>query len=127
MEEYISLFVSNGKRFFKEQACINCSIDKFCACDGADVLFDIDGVMRKEPVDVGQGVKMTEPIKVEKGLLTGEFIYASLSHQGILGIYANRNIVQFTDLNDNKKVEIEVGNFTLAGFYDESVLLLTWW
>ena len=125
MEKYISLFVSNGKGFFKEQACINCSIDCYCACDGADVLFDIDGVMRKKLIDVGQGVKITEPIKVEKELLTGEFIYASLSHQGILGIYVNRNIVQFTDLSDNKQVEIDVEGWTLPGFYDSSVLLLT--
>ena len=80
MEKYISLFISNRECFFREKTCINCPIDKFCACDGADVLFDIDEVMKKELIDVGQEVKMTEPLKVEKELISGLWIYSSLSH-----------------------------------------------
>ena len=59
-------------------------------------------------IDVGRGVKMTESINVKNGLLIGECIFMALSHQGILDIYADRNIVQFTDLNDNKRVEIDI-------------------
>ena len=95
MEEYISLFISNRKGFFKENACIDCSIDKYCAFEGADILFDVDNVMRKELIDVGEGVKMTEPIKVENGLLTGLCVYGSLSYRGILAICVNYNIIQF--------------------------------
>ena len=63
MEYFVALFIAGRERFFKEKACINCSIDRYCACDGADMLFDVDSVIRKKLIDVGQGVKMTEPIK----------------------------------------------------------------
>ena len=96
MEYSVALFIAEREGFFREKACINCSVDEYCACDGADVLFDIEGVMKKELVDVGQGVKMTEPIEVKKGLMTGNSIYASLSHNGILAICANWDAVQFT-------------------------------
>ena len=90
-------------------------------------MFDIDSVMKKELVDVGQGVKMTEPIKVERGLITGNLIYASLSHQGILAICVNENTLQFTDLNTNKQVGITVESYSLLGLYDDMMLLLTWY
>lgn len=86
MERSIALFISGKEGFFRESVCINCPIDNFCACDGANVLFDIDGVMRKKLIDLGEGVKMTEPIKMEKKLVTGWSIFASLSHHGILAI-----------------------------------------
>ena len=86
MERCVALFISRRKGFFREKACINCSIDKYCAFNGANILSTIDTVMRKELIDVGQGVKMTEPTKVEKGLRTGDSVFASLSHQGILAV-----------------------------------------
>ena len=125
MEGCIALFVSGKEGFFRERACINCSIDNYCACDGADVLFDVDSAMRKELVDVGQGVRMTEPIKVDKGLLTGWGVHASLSHQGILAIGINYETVQFTDLNNDRQAEIKVEAFSLVGFYDDMAILLT--
>ena len=127
MERCVALFISGRKGFFKERTCINCSIDEFCACDGADVLFDLDRVMRKELVDVGQGVKMTEPIEVKKGLMTGNCIYASLSHNGIIAIGVNWNTVQLTDLNTNRQVEMNVERYSLVGFYDTMLLLLIYW
>lgn len=129
MEAPVVLTISGRDGFFRKEACINCPVDKYCACDGADILFDIDSVMRKAPVSIGEGVKMTEPIKVEKGLLTGHNIYASLSHNGILAIcaYSDQHyIIQFTDLNDGRQVAIDVETISLAGFYDGMVLLLTY-
>ena len=125
MERSIALFISGRKSFFREVACINCSVDEYCACDGADVLFDVDRVMRKGLVDVGQGVRITEPIKVEKGLLVGDNIYVSLSHDGILAICPNYSTIQLTDLNINKQVEMEVEDDSLVAFYDDIILLLT--
>ena len=99
MEGCIALFVSGREHFFREKACINCPIDKYCVCDGADVLFDIDGVLRKELVEVGRGVRMTQPLKVEKGFLTGGHIYASLSHKGCLLSVPERQFgSQITDI-----------------------------
>ena len=56
MEDCIALFVSGREDFFEEKACINCSVDIFCACDDADTLFDVDRVMRQKLVDLGEGV-----------------------------------------------------------------------
>ena len=123
-ENSVALFVSGKESFSKEKACINCSVDVFCACEGANVLFDVGSVLRKELIDVGQGVKMTEPIKVEKGLMTGELISASLSHKGVLAIHGSR-CIQLTDLNSNKQVIMRVEDGSLAGFYDEMIILLT--
>ena len=92
-------------------------------------MFDIEGVMRKELVDVGAGVKMSEPLKVEKRLTTGEFVFVSLSHQGILAICASPShsiyLAQFTDLNINRQVEVNIKSITQLEFYDNVVLLLT--
>lgn len=129
MEYCIALFISEREGFFREKAWINCPIDEYCACDGADFLFDVDTVMRKELIDVGERVKMTKPIRVERGLIGGEYIYASLSHQGILAIHANSNskyIIQFTNLNTNEQVKVKVEFHSIIGFYDSMLLLLTW-
>ena len=132
MEYNVALFISRRKWIFRERACINCPVDEFCACDGADILFDIDGVMRKELIDVGQGVRMTEPLKVEKGLLAGRCIRASLSHNGILAICAEESsseqsndecTIQFTDLNTNRQVFMKVESYSLVAFYDSMILL----
>lgn len=49
-----------------------------------------------------------------------------LSHQGILAIYPDGNTVQFTNLNTNRQVEMEVESYSLAGFYDNVILLITY-
>ena len=134
MEYNVALFIAGREGFFREKTCINCSVDEYCACDGADILFDIDSVMRKELIDVGQGVRMTEPVKVEKRLLTGDRIFASLSHNGILAIcikesssdwFNNERTIQFTDLYNYKQIDVKVENDSLASFYDNMLLLLT--
>lgn len=129
MKNIIAVFISGRKNNFGEPACIDCPVDKFCACDDADVLFDIDGVMRKKLIDVGQGVKLSEFLKVEKELLTGQDIYASLSHQGILAICVSsdqRSTIQFTDLNNNIQVKMSIEGDTLAAYYDNMILILTY-
>ena len=88
-------------------------------------MFDIDSVMRKELIDMGEGVRMSEPVKVERELLTGSNTCASLSHDGVLAVYADRAI-QFTDLSTDKQVKMSADNYSLVGFYDSNALLLTW-
>lgn len=124
MERNIALFVSNRQSFFREEVWINCPIDCYCACEGANILFDIDEVLKKELVDVGNGVKMSRPLKLEKDLLTGEYISVSLSHKGILAICANIYTVQFTDLNNGRQVDMEVECCSTVGFYDDMMILL---
>ena len=106
--------------------CINTSVDNFKAFPSVEKVLDIEEVMKKELIDIGERVKMTEPVKVKRRLLTGNDIYTSLSHNGILAIHVNRNALQFTDLNTNRQVDIKAGSWTLTGFYDSIVLLLTW-
>ena len=113
MERNIALFVASREKFFVEGTCINCSVDIYCACENASFLFDVDGVMRKKLVDVREGVKMSEPAKVEKSLIGGGNVHASLSHQGLLAIHFYGNI-HFTNLNTNKQVEMKVENNSIA-------------
>lgn len=87
-------------------------------------VFDIKDVMEKDLIDLGQGVKMTEPLRVDKGLITGDSVFASLSHQGVLFICVDDDTVQFTDLNNNRQVRMTVENYSLAGFYNDMVILL---
>ena len=126
MEGCVSLFISSREDFFREKTCINCPVDKYIACDNVSLIFDIDGVLRKEVVDVGHGVRMSEPLKVDKGLMGGTCIFASLSHQGVFAIHISGDMLQFTDLNANRHVKMEVEKDTLVGYYDNMVLLLTW-
>lgn len=135
MQSYIALFISRRKEFFKENTYIDCSIDCYCACDGAKTLFDIEEVMKKKLIDVGQGVKMSKPLKIKRRLLTGEWNFASLSHQGILAIYVEedygkkhncKRTIQFSNLNNDRQVRVKVEKSSPVGFYDNMVLLLTW-
>lgn len=127
MEKLVALFVSSRKGFFREKACINCSVNCFCACEGANILFDVDSVMKKRLTNIGKGMKVSGSIKVEKGLSTRGNISASLSHNAILGVcyYSGGYIIQFTDLNTNRKIEIKVKDNSLVAFYDNMVILLT--
>ena len=126
MERCVALFISGRRGFFRESACINCPVDEYCVCDDANVLFDVNSVMRKKLINVGEGVTMSESLKMDKGLLTGDDIFASLSHKGILAIYADCKVIQFTDLNNGRQVKMKVENTTRTSFYDSIILLLTW-
>ena len=77
--ELVALYIAGEENFFVKEACINCPVDRFCACDDADVLFDIDRVMKQRFVDVGEGIRVSEPVTVEKGLWCGRDFFASLS------------------------------------------------
>ena len=123
--EYISLFVSNREEFFEEKTCINCPVDCYCSCDRADILFDIDRILRKRLIDIGQDVKISDSLKIEMRLATGNDTIASLSHQGMLAICVSGNIIQFTNLNNNRQIEMRVESHSQVGFYDENMLLLT--
>lgn len=126
MERSIAPFVREKEGFYKKRACVNCSINEFCACRGADLLFDIDEINKRKSVSVEEGIRITCPLKVEKGLITGRDVFVSLSHEGILAIYASdKSVVQFTDLINGRQVEIHVEDQTHVGFYDGMVLLLT--
>ena len=103
--------------------CINTTVDPFKAFPSVEKVFDIKEVMKKKLVDVGEGVETSKPIKVKKNLLTGKGIRTSLSHQGILAVCVDDNI-QFTDLNNDRQVEMRIKDWTHVGFYDNVMLLL---
>ena len=126
MEIFIAFFVSGREDFFKEKACINCPINCFCACDDVSNLFDIEEVMKKELVDVGEGVKVSEPIIVKRRLMTGESLFTSLSHKGILaicGYSSGHHYIQLTDLNNDRRVRIYTERHSYAAFYDDMIIL----
>ena len=125
-DKWMVFFILNEKILLINpfKYCANTEIGEFSAFPSVEEVFDIEDVMEKELIDVGQGVKMTEPLKVEKGLIAGG--YVSLSHQGILAIctYSNsKYIIQFTNLNTNIPFKIEVENTSIVGFYDNVALL----
>ena len=105
---------------------INVTVDQFRAFPLVEKILDIEKIYDKELVDIGGRTIISEPMKVDMKLRTGN-CNVSLSHEGILAIYSdlNGNIVQFTNLSTNKQVEIEVENNTFSGFYDNKIILLT--
>lgn len=111
--------------FTPPECCIDTTVDSFRAFPGLGRVFDIEGVMQKPLVSVREGVRMSAPLRVEKGLIGGDYIFASLSHRGVLAICVDGSTIQFTDLNDDRQVETGVEDWTLVGFYDEMALLLT--
>lgn len=140
MERQVALYTATRGSFFEEATCINCSVDDYCACNNADLLFDIESVMRKRMCWLGEGVGISEPVRVDKGLRS-EYVWChvSLSFYGVLAIYSTTDndydyqyikgdgihIVQLTDLNTDRQVEFEVEELSNFGFYDGSVILLT--
>ena len=68
---------------------------------------------------------------MKKGLIAGDLV--SLSHNGVLAICFDdsgkknnhKYTLQFTDLNTDKQVSMNVEGKSLAGFYDSMILLLT--
>ena len=116
MKGNIALFISDRSDFFKEEANIDCPVSEYCACDGANILFDVDSVMRQKLIDVGQGIKMSEPLKVDKQLSTGKYIFASLSQRYIIYFRPQRYHPIITDLNNNRQVKIDVENISLSPF-----------
>ena len=120
------LLLNEKTPLFKTSYCINTTVDNFRAFPFVEKVFDIDGVLKQRLVEIGQEVKMSEPIKLDKRLSTGNWISASLSHQGILAIYThNPFTIQFNDLNTSRQVRIRVEKDSLVGFYDNNAILLT--
>ena len=47
MKGAIALFITGKEDFFKEVACVGCSVGRFCVCDDVDSLVDIDKILNK--------------------------------------------------------------------------------
>lgn len=155
-ERWTALLLMNERAplFVYSEHCVNTTVDKFKAFSAVEKVFDIDAIMGQKLVSIGKRVKMSEPVKVEKRLMNGSYIRTSLSHQGILAVCAcsKQYLVQLTDLNNGKQVEMRIENqaddcdntghevppnvlgrrrargcscHSLVGFYDDNVLLLT--
>ena len=118
-------YVASEEDFFDAPRCIDCSIEEYCAFPNADRVLEVDRVYEKKLIDIGEGVMISEPVMVEKGLRMGEdTFFASLSHQGILAIYSCGR-VQFTNLRNGKQADVEVEDWSNVAFYDNRVILLT--
>ena len=70
-------------------------------------------------------MRVTAPLRVGKGLVTGWNIYASLSHRGVLAVCADRRALQLTDLGADRQARVWVERVSIAAFYDDMLLLLT--
>ena len=121
-------YVASGEGFFETPCCIDCEIEEYCAFDNADRVLGVESVYEKRMIDIGEGIVISEPLVVEKGLrVEGEYFRASLSHQGILAIYSydRKDIIQFTNLINGEQVEVKVEHWSNTAFYDNKVILLT--
>lgn len=125
----IALYCVSEPDFFTTPYCINCQIAKFCAFNGADYVFDIDSVLRQKLVRVDEGIEISEPVPFEKISGEGFGFFISLSHNGVLAIYhhALDNVIQFVDLINDKNVEVSVECPSQVGFYDDKMILLTYY
>ena len=103
---------------------INTSIENFRAFPLVEKIFHIE---RKDSKCLCDKITILSQVDAGLGLRKGNNMFVSLSHQGILAIFSKegKNVVQFTDLNIAKQVEIEVENTSLVGFYDDKAIFLT--
>lgn len=123
------LFIVSEPEFFAAPCNIDCEVDVYCAFPGADKVFDTEKVYEKKLTDIGGGIMISDPVIVDKGLRDkGAGSFVSLSHQGILSIYALNEIytIQFTDLLNDRQVEMEVEHWSTPAFYDDNLILLTY-
>ena len=68
------------ERGILKRAVVN--VSEFRAMEGVEEVFDIDGVMKKKLIDVGEGVMVSEPLIVEKRFrVEGSCFYTSLSQR----------------------------------------------
>ena len=123
----VALYVGTRPSFFDGEACVDCPVARFVGCDRAGSIFDVQRVMRRRLVDVGEGVRMSEPLEVRWRLEPGHDLHASLSHVGVLAVCSCRDtcVVQLVNLRTNRRVKMEVEHRSLVGFYDDNVVLLT--
>ena len=107
--------------------CIK-TMENFEAFPSVTKVFDIDRVMKEKLVDVGEGVKMTRPLKVKNIFYEGVYPCVSLSHQGILSVFSSRSrALDLMDLNTSKRVfvfDAKITCLSQVGFYDNMILLI---
>lgn len=122
------IYMSEKAVLTRKKSCINCSVNDYCGCERADELFNVETIMKLKLSDICEGIKISDPIKPNWKLRRGEVSFASLSPHGILAICSDDEGygIEFTNLNINKQVIIEVEDNTNIGFYDDNVILLTW-
>ena len=116
--------------FASPKYCINTTVENFRAFPLVEDVFDFEEVMKKELIDVGQGVRISKPIVPKNNLpWCNTFPSASLSHKGILAITydGHGHHIEFTDLNTGEEVHTRETNNNFVGFYDDMILLLTRW
>lgn len=128
-EKWRTFVLLNEKvSLFKTEHCVNI-IDEFKSFPFVKKVFYVREMMWKEFTSLGENMMISDSIRIDRDLPTGSFIYASISHQGIFGICVSRFIggiiTQFIDLNSGKEVKVKVEKDSLAGYYDNKILLLT--
>lgn len=138
-KEDIAIFLTMRHTFFRGWGSTNCSISDYSVCPDVDKIFDIDRLKKAELVKLSDSISVSAPVISGLNLpKDNQGYYISISENGILALgYGDnyklgepvgniRHAVMFIDLFENKTVEVETENATLAGFYDDSVILLTW-
>ena len=120
----LSLIIKNK---LIDKSCINCNIESYNAFAGARREFNYNLLTKKELTKFGNDISISEPIRVDLKLRTeGDSFNATLSHTGILAIYSEKEgkILQLTNLLSRTQVMIPTDNETMAGFYDDKIILL---
>ena len=125
----VALFLTLTRHALATPALVDCPVDDFCAYPCADELAGIDEAMRARSIDIGFGVKMGSPHKLDYKLRGGSYIYSSLSHEGIFAVSSlvgERKAVQLTNMLSGNQCEFNVEGTTNIGFYDSNMLVLTY-
>lgn len=122
----IFLYISTRPWFFSDFAEVNCSIDNFCACEGANLIEGVNELVNLPLYDSGVGLLFSEVIPLSKLTVTGTYLYASLSEYGMFACYSSDyESVTFTSLISDEEFEVETSSHTMVCFYDDKVIFLT--
>lgn len=125
----IALYVATRDTFFHSKACVNCSVERYCAFEGADVLQGIDDIMRTKLVRIMPNVLISTPYIIDRPLRRGDYIMATVSHKGVLAIFSEMDGygVEFYDFTNDHVSDIKVETYTKVGFYDDKLIMITSW
>lgn len=91
-------------------------MEYLCAFTGVDRVLGVERVHKRELVNVGRGVMVSEYVVIEGGLEVDRYNpHASLSHQRVFALY--------TSLLNGRQVEMKEDNWTNVTFYDDNMIV----
>eukprot|EP00766_Chilomastix_caulleryi_P006101 gnl/Chilomastix_caulleri/8003.p1 GENE.gnl/Chilomastix_caulleri/8003~~gnl/Chilomastix_caulleri/8003.p1 ORF type:complete len:81 (+),score=6.77 gnl/Chilomastix_caulleri/8003:131-373(+) len=67
---------------------MNDLVYEYLLFDEVERIFPKKNVYSKQLTNIGLGVKASNPIKTERWLFGGDYLLSSISHKGVMAVYA---------------------------------------